>query len=102
MELLSSRGQPDARLIADEERSIQLLFETVDARAYRRLGQVQVRSGGDEAPDLQDLQERTGGGDIHGSIFLPFIGNSILFCLFYQSTNYNPTRLHWDVTDDDK
>src|SRR3546814_6789888 len=31
MELLSSRGQPDARLIADEERSIELLFENADA-----------------------------------------------------------------------
>src|SRR3546814_15601212 len=45
MELLSSRGQPDARLIADEERSIELLFENADARAYRRRGPVQVRGG---------------------------------------------------------
>src|SRR3546814_19849816 len=88
--------------VCSSERSIELLFENADARAYRRLGPVQVRGGGDEAPGLQDLQERTGGGDIHGSIFLPLSGNSIQLCLFDQSHHYHPTLMNRDEKNEDR
>ena len=57
LELLARRSELCARLGALEQRSAEQILEAFDARRYRRLGDVHLARGVDEAPGLGNHQE---------------------------------------------
>ena len=65
LELLAGGSELRARLGALEQRPPEQILEAFDARRYRRLGDVHLARGVDEAPGLGNHQEGAREVDIH-------------------------------------
>jgi len=74
-ELLARGRQAGAGLVAHEEASAKLILERADARADRRLADMQALRGADEAAGGNDGEEGANQFDVHAACLLTEIMN---------------------------
>src|SRR3546814_8309664 len=67
LELPPGRRQRGAALVAHEEGAAEMLLQRMDARAHRRLGDVEPLGGADEAAGGDDGQESARQFRVHGT-----------------------------------
>ena len=70
-------GEPRPPAQAIEQRRAQLLLEQAEAAADRRLRAVQARAGAGEAAELGDGDEGSQAVNIHRSVFLMLMANTM-------------------------